>query len=313
MIISATRRCDIPAYYGEWFLNRLKDGHALVQNPYNQNRYSKVSLSKNDVDIIVFWTKNPIPFLGYLPKIDELGYRYYFEFTITPYGKKTEKNLPDKKVLIDIFVKMSEKLGKHRMIWRYDPIIIDEHYDIAYHKEKFAYMAGRLSGSANRCVISFVDGYKNVTARMGKNPSYNISLSSVYEISEAFSKIAKENDIEIFTCAEKYDLEKYGIKHGACIDKDIIENILGCKIAGAKDKNQRPECLCVESIDIGTYNCCANGCKYCYALQSEESALKNIKRHNPKSPVLIGEVNPKAIITQRDAKSVLINQMSFFE
>ncbi len=313
MIISATRRCDIPAYYGEWFLNRLKDGYAFVQNPYNQNRYSKVYLSKENVDIIAFWTKNPIPFLKYLSKIDELGYLYYFEFTITPYGKKTEKNLPDKEVLIDTFVKLGEKLGKHRMVWRYDPIIIDENYDIAYHEEKFAYMAGRLSGSASRCVISFVDGYKNVAARMGKDPSYNISLSSVHEISKIFSEIAKENNMKIFTCAEKYDLEKYGIKHGACIDKDIIENILGCKIIGAKDKNQRPECLCVESIDIGTYNCCANGCEYCYALQSEESALKNIKRHNPKSPVLIGEVNPSAIITQRDAKSIVINQMSFFE
>ncbi len=312
MIISASRRCDIPSYFGEWFLNRLKEGYVLIQNPYNVNRFSKALLTLETVDVIVFWTKNPRPFLKYLPEIESFGYPYYFEFSLTPYGKEIERNLPDKDALIDDFISLSKRLGKNRVVWRYDPIIMDENYDIAYHKEKFAHFANRLRGSTNRCVISFVDGYKNVTARMGKDPSDTMTLESIYKVSEIFSAVAKENGIEVFSCAEKYNLERYGIRHGACIDKGIIEGILDCTIFDTKDKNQRPECLCLESIDIGTYNCCGNGCSYCYALQSEKAAIANIKKHDPKSPVLIGEMGPNVLVTNRDTKSIVMNQMSFF-
>ncbi len=312
MIISATRRTDIPSFYGEWFLNRLKEGYLFIQNPYNYNRYSKAYLTPSDVDIIVFWTKNPIPFLKYLPEIDQMGYSYYFEFTLTPYGKETERNLPDKEILLDTFINLAEKLGKQRMVWRYDPIIIDETYTIEYHKERFSYMANRLKNSTERCVISFVDSYKNVMSRMGKDPAYLMSEHNIHKLAQIFAEIAKENGLEIYTCAEKINLAKYGVKHGACIDKSIIEKVLGCSIIGTEDKNQRPECLCLESIDIGTYNCCANGCNYCYALQNEKTSLANMKKHNPLSPVLIGEVNPNALITERKRDSVIINQLSLF-
>ncbi len=312
MIISATRRTDIPSFYGDWFVNRLKEGYLLIQNPYNINRYSKAYLTPSDVDLIVFWTKNPIPFLKHLPEIDHMGYTYYFEFTLTPYGKETEKNLPQKELLINTFVSLAEKLGKHRMVWRYDPIIIDQNYTIEYHAERFLYMANRLKNSAERCVISFVDSYKNVMSRMGRDPAYHMTESNIFKLSDIFSTIAKEKGIELYTCAEKIDLEKHGIKHGACIDKGIVEKILGCSITDVRDKNQRPECLCLESIDIGTYNCCANGCNYCYALQNEKTAVNNMRKHNPNSPVLIGEVNPNAIITERKRDSVVVDQLSLF-
>ncbi len=312
MIISVTRRTDIPSFYGEWFMNRLKAGYVLVQNPYNNNRYSKAYLTPADIDVIVFWTKNPIPFLKYLPEIDSMGYSYYFEFTLTPYGKETERNLPDKKILLDTFVNLSKKLGKHRMIWRYDPIIIDESYTIEYHRKRFSYMASRLKDSTERCVISFVDSYKNVTSRMGKRPDYLMSDQNIFELAEVFGDIAKKNGLEIYTCAEYIDLEKYGIKHGACIDKRIIEKVIGINIADTRDKNQRPECLCLESIDIGTYNCCANGCTYCYALQNEKTAFSNMRNHNPLSPLLIGEVNSSAIITERKRESVVLEQLPLF-
>ncbi len=312
MIISATRRTDLPSFYGEWFVNRLKEGYVLIQNPYNNNRYSKASLTRNNVDIIVFWTKNPIPFLKYLPEIDRMGYAYYFEFTLTPYGKETERNLPDKELLLDTFVNLADKLGKHRMVWRYDPIIIDDVYTIEYHAKRFSHMANRLKNSTERCVISFVDNYKNVMSRMGKDPAYLMTEQNIHKLAEILGGVAKENELEIYTCAEKFNLEKYGIKHGACIDKSIIQKVLGCRITDVKDKNQRPECLCIESIDIGTYNCCTNGCNYCYALQNEKKALANMKRHNPNSQVLIGEVNNSAIITERKRDSVVIDQLSFY-
>ncbi len=312
MIISATRRTDIPSFYGEWFVNRLKEGYVLIQNPYNNDRYSKAYLTTNDVDVIVFWTKNPRPFLKYLPEIDKMGYTYYFEFTITPYGREAELNLPDKEILLDTFISLAEKLGKHRMVWRYDPIIIDDLYTIEYHTERFSYMAKMLKNSTERCVLSFVYRYKNVMARMGKDPTYHMTKPNIYKLAEILSGIAKENGLEIFTCAENIELEKYGINHGACIDKSIIEKVLGCNITNIRDKNQRPECLCLESIDIGTYNCCANGCNYCYALQNEKTSIANMKRHNPNSAVLIGEVNANAIVTERKRDSVVINQLSLF-
>ncbi len=312
MIISATRRTDIPSYYGEWFVNRLKEGYVLIQNPYNNNRYSKASLTPEAVDIIVFWTKNPKPFIKYLPIIDDMGYAYYFQFTLTPYGKETESGLPKKAELLDTFINLSERLGKKRVVWRYDPIILTDTYTKDYHAAHFAYMAEKLSDHTDRCVISFVDDYKNVASRMGKDPTYSMTSDNILAVAETFSKIAKANNIELFTCAEAIDLEAFDIKHGACIDKEIIEQVLGQKIKAKKDKNQRKECACIESIDIGTYNCCANGCSYCYALTSEKSAHSNMAKHNPMLPVLIGNVNPEAVITDRDSYSIIENQMSLF-
>ena len=312
MIISATRRTDIPSYYGEWFVNRLRDGYVLIQNPYNANRYSKALLTLEAVDIIVFWTKNLKPFLKYLPQIDERGYPYYFQFTLTPYGKETEKRLPNKEELIETFINLSKRIGKKRVVWRYDPIILSEIYTINYHAERFEYMAKKLSGYTDMCVISFVDNYKNITTRMGKDPAYNMTHDNIFELAKILSQIAKKYDIKLSTCAEEINLDNFGISHGSCIDKKLIEDILGKNINVKKDKNQRKECDCIESIDIGTYNCCANGCNYCYALKSEKSSFSNMAKHNPNSAVLIGDVNPNAVITNRDSVSIVESQMSLF-
>ncbi len=312
MIISATRRTDIPSFYGQWFMNRLREGYVLIQNPYNENRYSRAKLTKEANDIIIFWTKNPLPFFKYLDELDVMDLPYYFEFTLTPYGKETEKNLPDKETLIKSFIDLAKRIGTHRMVWRYDPIIIDENYDTNYHKEQFAYMAERLSNSATRCVISFVDNYKNVHTRMGKDPSLPMTNEIIFELAKVLSQIAKKHNLPLFTCAEKTNLSSFGIEHGACIDKKLIETILQKEINAPRDKNQREECLCLESIDIGTYNCCNNGCTYCYALQSEQSSINNMKKHNPLSPVLIGDVNPQAIITERASSSIIVKQLNLF-
>ncbi len=312
MIISATRRTDIPSYYGQWFLNRLKEGYVLIQNPYNPEKYSKAVLTKEAVDIIVFWTKNPIPFIKYLDEIDKMGYIYYFQFTITPYNKKIEKNLPDKKEILESFIYLSNRLGSKKMIWRYDPIIINNEFTVEYHSKMFEYMASKLAGYTNRCIVSFVDNYKNVSRRMGGNPSSLMTYEKLEKLAQVFSEIALKYNIELYTCSEEINLNKYNIKKSSCIDKKLIEDILGMKIDVKPDKNQRDECRCVESIEIGTYNCCANGCNYCYALKSDESSLNNIKKHNPTSETLIGDVPKNAIITNRDSKSIVISQMTLF-
>lgn len=306
MIISASRRTDIPSYYSEWFINRLKEGYVLIQNPRNINRYSKASLTRESVDCIVFWTKNPIPMMDKLDIIDSMGYSYYFQFTLTPYGRDVESGLPNKKRLIQVFKQLSNKLGDNRVIWRYDPIIIGQNLSIDYHIKAFEYMARELKGYTNRCVISFVDSYKSGSQQ------YDMSIENIKLVAKAFSDIAKDNSMVLMTCSEEYALEEYGIGHGACIDKGIIEDVLGVGIKTNKDRNQRPACKCIESIDVGTYNCCMNGCNYCYAVTSSGSAYKNMMSHNPKSPVLIGVENRDAIITERDSKSIIIDQLSLF-
>ncbi len=310
MIISASRRTDIPSYYGEWFMRRLREGSVFIPNPYNAKRYSKASLTRDAVDIIAFWTKNPIPFMQYLTEIDKMGYVYYFQFTLTPYGRETESNLPHKDKLLEVFINLSKSIGRERLVWRYDPIIINKQYDMNYHAEMFSYMARKLSNYTERCIVSFVDNYKNVTARLGKDLNYTTTEQGMLTIASIFSKLAKENGIDLFTCSEEIELGQFDIQHGACIDKSHIEKILGSKINIRKDKNQRSKCLCVESIDIGTYNCCANGCNYCYALTTQQSSLYNMRKHNSKSPVLIGEIPSDAIIIERESFSIIERQLS---
>ncbi len=305
MIISASRRTDIPSYYGQWFVNRLQDGHVFIPSPYAHERYSKAMLGRENVDIIVFWTKNPRPFLSHLRTIDALGYPYYFQYTLTPYDKSTEKNLPSKAALMQTFMDMSILLGKNRVIWRYDPIIISHKYTLAYHAKAFAYMAAILAKYTTRCIISFVDDYNNLLRREEKNMPSSMTLDTMYQVAEVLSGIAQKYNLPLYSCSERVDLRPYAIHHGACIDKNIIEDILHKSVLVGKDKNQRKDCLCVESIDIGTYNCCANGCTYCYALHSEQSARANMIRHNPNASVLIGTMPEDVLITKRKHTSVI--------
>ena len=156
MIISASRRTDIPTYYSDWFFNRIKDGYVCIRNPMNIHQISKVSLDPTVVDGIVFWTKNPIPMMG---RLDELrDYMYYFQFTVNPYGPDVEQNVPSKsKIIIPTFKELSKKIGKNRVIWRYDPIFLTQKYSIEYHEKFFSKMAEILSAYTDKCIISFLD------------------------------------------------------------------------------------------------------------------------------------------------------------
>ncbi len=284
-----------------------------MPNPYNAQRYYGVDLRREAVDCIVFWTKNPLPFLQYLPIIDSLGYPYYFQFTITPYNKSVERNLPDKVRLLQTFQELSKQLGAHRMVWRYDPIMVDSIFTVEYHEKAFRYMARHLSSYTDRCIISFVDIYKNMQNRLGKLPAYSVPYGIMNEIAEIFSSIGREYGFTLHTCSEKSDLSAHGVQASSCIDKDIIEKILGCSIDVARDKHQRPECQCVESIEIGTYNSCANGCSYCYALSSDERGKRNVRAHDPTSQLLVGQLPDDAIITQRPNHSVMRRRLSLLQ
>lgn len=283
-----------------------------VRNPMNEHQISKIDISSDVVDCIVFWTKNPEPMLN---RLDELAeYNYYFQFTLTGYGKDIECNVPHKKEkMIPIFQELSEKIGKKKVIWRYDPIIFTKKYTPEYHLKAFEQIATALKGYTEKCVISFVDVYAKTKKNMELLDAYEIDNAKLLEFTRNLSKIARENEIAIGSCAESIDLDECGIEHNCCIDKALIEDIIGCKLKVEKDKNQRQECGCMESIEIGTYNTCKNGCKYCYANYSEESVAREYRKYNPKSPMLCGVIEENDKITERKVKSLKEQQLSLFE
>lgn len=312
MILSVSRRTDIPNYYSEWFFNRLKEGFLYVRNPMNFHQISEIKISPDVVDCIVFWTKNPLPMME---RLDELeAYNYYFQFTLTGYGNDVERNLPNKKTsVIPIFQELSNKIGKEKVVWRYDPIFFSNRYNVQYHLKAFRSIAEALSGYTEKCVISFLDIYPKNKKNMDDLLSYDLSDSELREFAKELSNIAKENHIKIGSCAEKIDLDEYGIIHNSCIDKELIEKIIGCKLKINKDKNQRIECGCVESVEVGTYNTCKNGCVYCYANYSAKSVESNFQKYDPLSPLLCGHIEKDDKISTRKVVSLKETQISIFD
>lgn len=300
MIISASRRTDIPRFHSEWMANRVLDGFVDVRNPMFPSQVSRYSLSPDVVDGIVFWTKDPEPMLGKLGAFSD--YSYYFQFSLTSYGKDVEGGLRDKHDLIKTFVKLSEMIGPERVMWRFDPILLNSRYSPDYQLRAFKTIASELSGYTKKVTISFIDEYKfggrSVYSSVGTD---GVAAEQQNYLAERMSAIAHENNMAIDTCAEAVDLEKYGIQHARCIDSRVFERIGGCRLSRlktryeelSKDKAQRKECCCIESIDIGWPNTCANGCKYCYATTNLEELARNMRELcDPKSSLLCGHADP---------------------
>ena len=313
MIISASRRTDIPTYYSDWFLNRIKDGYVLVRNPMNIHQISRIMLTPNVVDGIVFWTKNPVPMLA---RLDELkDYMYYFQFTITPYGRDVEPNIPNKnEVILPAFKRLSELLGVDRVIWRYDPIMISERYPFEYHIKAFEKIAAELHDYTKKVIISFIDNdYRGVKNNVRELALFPFPVEIQMQLGAQLAAIAHNYGLTIDTCAEKIDLHDYGIEHARCIDDRLFSKLLCCPLTVDKDKTQRLECGCVASIDIGMYNTCQNGCRYCYANYSQNTIVGNFERHNQLSPLITGEVGEGDNVNDRVVRSCKDTQRSLFD
>ncbi|WP_297204231.1 DUF1848 domain-containing protein [uncultured Brachyspira sp.] len=269
MIISASRRTDIPSLHTEWFLNRLKEKYIITQNPINKNKFYRIPLNKDITDIIVFWSKNPN--IDFLKNVRDLGYKFYIHFTITPYGKTIEKNIPNKDVLIKKFIDISSLFGKDSIVWRYDPIILNDEFDINYHINNFNNFASQLNACTDECIFSFIQIYSKI-----KNNIKNIYVDDNDKIFliNSLKDIADKNNIKLKSCSQDFNLTE----KASCIDKERIQKILGYSIKEKKDKSQRKLCNCAESIDIGSYNTCKNGCIYCYA--NSKNILKNYDVNN---------------------------------
>ncbi|WFD09776.1 DUF1848 domain-containing protein [Tepidibacter hydrothermalis] len=306
MILSVSRRTDIPAFYSDWFFYRLKEGYVYVKNPFNTKQISKIELNTHIVDCFVFWTKDPLPMMNRLDELRE--YNYYFQFTLTSYRKDVETNIRSKKDIIKTFKTLSNNIGKEKVIWRYDPILINDFYTKEYHYKWFEKFASELSNYTNKCVISFLDLYKKTERNTKELNIIKLNEKDIYEIAERFSNIGKEYNIDIETCSEAIDLSHYGIKKGKCIDDTLISEIIDSKIDIKKDDTQREVCGCVKSVDIGQYNTCKHNCLYCYANFNYKQVEQNSNKHIKKSPLLVGVPCGDEKITVRKLKSIKSNK-----
>jgi len=311
LIISASRRTDIPAFYSDWFYKRIQEGYVMVRNPMNIHQISKVSLSREVVDCIVFWTKNPEKMMSKLYLIDE--YAYYFQFTLNPYDSRIETRVPKKARIIDIFKKLSDKIGPQRVIWRYDPILITHHINEEYHVKYFEILASKLHNYTTKCVISFVDFYSKAQRNLKNLGAYEIRDQDKIRIALKLDEIAKAYSLKLETCAEDLDLSEYGIEHSKCIDPDLIGNLLGVKFKTEKDKNQRKLCGCAASVDIGAYNTCGHACLYCYANYSGNAVNRNMAGYNPDFPLLCSRLTSEDVISEKNAASCAVLQKSLFD
>lgn len=296
MIISASRRTDIPAFYAEWFMNRIRAGCCTVPNPYNRKQVTRVSLTPENVDAIVFWTRHPRPLLPHLRELDARGYRYYFQYTLLDNPRIFEPQNPAFTTALDTFRALADHVGPERVIWRYDPIVLSSVTGPDFHTITYAHIAAALDGYTQRSVISFVDDYRKIGPRMAALAQQGIVFTTydgtpdagIDAMLRAMVDAATAHGMTLQSCAESRDIARCGIQPGKCIDDNLLRRVFGLDVSRRKDPSQREHCGCVVSRDIGSYDTCLFGCQYCYATNSFSRAKLNHRQHNPQSPSLVG-------------------------
>lgn len=288
MIINTGQRTDIPAFYADWFVNRLKAGFVLVRNPYNPRSVTRYRLSPEVVDLIGFCTKNPAPMLPHLDLLRPYGQYWYV--TITPYGKEIEPGVPDKREVLDSFRRLSDTVGPDRMGWRYDPVFISGEYPAERHIRAFEYMAKALSGYTRTAVISFVDLYEKTKRNFPEVRP--VTAEQRLLLGKAFVEIAGQYGMTVRPCGEGDELARFGADCSGCMTVAMYEQALGRRMKVPKTAPARKECACYLGGDIGAYNTCGHLCRYCYANYDAATVRKNLAAHDPESPLLIGHLEP---------------------
>ena len=295
MILNISGRTDIVAFYSDWLMNRLASGFIDVRNPFNPKMVNRIMLE--DVDLIFFCTKNPIPILN---KLKDIKKKIYFHITLTPYKKDIEPGLPPKKNIIDAIKKISNEIGKENVVIRYDPILINNIYTLEYHIKAFNKICELLDGYIIKILVSFIDDYKNVRKNYHILKYRNLTENDYKTIGLSFSESAKKHNIKVHTCAEVRDLTEYGFIKDECMSKELAYKLTG-KIFKKWNARKNVPCKCIEMVDIGVYNSCKHFCKYCYANYDENQVKDNYTKHNPNSSLLIGELQDDDIIKVRKA------------
>jgi DNA repair photolyase len=312
VVISASRSTDIPTFYGDWFVERWRAGYVKWSNPFNG---VPLYVSFKNTRVVVFWTKNPKPFLRHLDFLNDNIKNYYFQFSLNDYDKeKFEQKVPDLQTRINTFKELSNRIGKEKVIWRFDPLLLTNEINVKELLNRLKKIGDDLHAFTNKLVFSFADIsiYKKVQSNLRKeNINYlEFALNTMEEFAIGMRKLNERWGLELATCAEKFDLSKYGICHNKCIDDDLmirlfshdteLMNFLGVEVVAStlfepnggivktkkmKDKGQRESCGCIMSKDIGEYNTCPHGCVYCYANTSRNEALQNFKNHSENSHI----------------------------
>lgn len=266
MIVSASRRTDIPAFFSNWFMERVEAGFVEVCNPYNSKQVKRVSLLPQDLDCIVFWTKNAMPMMDKLPVLISRQIPFYFLYTITPYNSIIEGAVPEIGQRIEAFLRLSEMIGSDKTIWRYDPIIITSEMSCDWHIENFRMIVQQVRNHTRKCIFSFVEPYRKCRKALHEIGFSNPDSSIKYKLIQELSNIAKDNTIELVSCSQTEEYSNINVSASSCIDPRLIETLAGKKIYSVKNKNgQRMNCQCAPSIDIGKYGTCLHNCIYCYA------------------------------------------------
>ncbi len=308
MIINTGQRTDIPAFYSDWFANRLKDGFVCVRNPYNPNQVSRYRLDPSVVDCIGFCTKNPAPMFKYMDLLKDYG-QYWF-VTITPYGRDVEPNVKDKHELLEDFKKLSGIVGVNSVGWRYDPIFITDKYSMEYHLRAFEKIAAALDGYTKTAVISFIDLYPKVKRNFPE--AREVTKEQRLALGKEMVKIASAHGMVLKPCAEGDDLAPFGADCGGCMRISDYEKAIGKRLNAPKKKGARAECTCYLACDIGAYNTCRHLCKYCYANAEPARVLTESRRHDSMSPFLIGNYEKGDQIHDVPQKSWIDEQGSLF-
>lgn len=307
MIIQTGNRTDIPAFYSQWFTNRLREGFVLTRNPFNPVSVTRYRLDPSVVDLIVFCTKNPGPLLrqGDWDLLNR--YHQYWFVTITPYGKDIEPNVPEKTEVMESFRSLSRIVGADCMCWRYDPILIDEIWTVERHIKEFSAMCRKLEGSTHTCVISFIDLYEKV--RRNFPQARTVPFETQMDLTASLVKIAARHGMVIKPCGEDKRLAITGADCSGCMTQKTFEKAIGQNINLPPNPNNRKECACYITNDIGQYNTCGHLCRYCYANADAGTVRRNMKMHDPESPLLVGLPRPEDRIHDARQESWIDPQM----
>lgn len=296
MILQTGLRTDIPAFYTPWLINRLEEGFVLSRSPYNPRQVTRYRLSPDVVDCISFCTKNPAPMLPHMNRLAAFGQLWFV--TITPYGRDIEPRVPPKEQVMADFRRLSAIVGRQRTIWRYDPILLTNVYTVDRHLADFAAMCTVLAGATETCVISFIDLYEKVKRNFPEIRA--VCREDRLLLGREMASIAAQHGIRLKSCCEGDELAAFGVDCSGCMTLSTYEKALGFRLNAPRQRSAGRGCLCQLSADIGAYNSCAHGCRYCYATDSEASVRRVMAQHNPRSPLLVGCLQPEDVV--RDAR-----------
>lgn len=290
MIVSASRRADIPAQYAPWFLNRARAGHAVAVNPFDARRTSRVSLRAEDVDAVVFWTRDPRPLMPHLGELSDLGLSSYFQFTLLDYPRALHPAGLKADTAVAAFLDLTKAVGPDRVLWRYDPVMLCNLTPPALHRARFAALCRALEGATRRVTVSLFEPYRKTRKRM-RQAGVDLLAPDEAELADLLSHMveqARAHGMVPCTCACDHDLARFGFEPAACVDAGLIRRLFGKTPPAGKDPHQRKACLCARSVDIGMYDACTAGCAYCYATTDPARSAANRRAHDPRSPSLLG-------------------------